>query len=137
RKERAMNYEFAYRIGFHPWEDAEDQPAFVEKLSQLFEREESGREPPYGPALDLGTGSAIWGIRLARRGCEVNGGVVVETAATRRQPGRERSGLPGLGGDRGGRLGLPGAEADRAAAQARRALVPAAATLSTSGLRAG
>ena len=26
----------------------------------LFDREEAGREPPYGPALDVGTGSGIW-----------------------------------------------------------------------------
>jgi hypothetical protein len=29
--------------------------------SEMFDREENGREPPYGPALDLGTGSGIWG----------------------------------------------------------------------------
>jgi SAM-dependent methyltransferase len=88
-----MNYEFAYRIGFHPWEDAEDQPAFVEKLSQLFDREESGREPPYGPALDLGTGSAIWGIRLARRGWQVTGVDIVEKALARARDRVRQAGL--------------------------------------------
>jgi hypothetical protein len=24
-----MNYGLAYRIGFHPWEDAEEQPPFT------------------------------------------------------------------------------------------------------------
>jgi hypothetical protein len=52
-----MNWKFAYSIGFHPWEDAAKDPAFVAKATELFEREELGREPPYGPALDLGTGS--------------------------------------------------------------------------------
>src|SRR5438046_1465040 len=83
-----MNYELAYRIGFHPWEEAEDQPKFVEKISELFDREESGREPPYGPALDLGTGSGIWGIRLAQRGWQVTGIDLVESALRR---ARERA----------------------------------------------
>jgi len=65
-----MNYELAYKIGFHPWEDAESDQPFVNKASDVFAREESGRQPPYGPALDLGTGSGIWGIQLARRSSE-------------------------------------------------------------------
>jgi hypothetical protein len=54
-------YKFLYRVGFHPWEDLAEHPPFAEKLTELFEREESGREPPYGPALDLGCGSGVWG----------------------------------------------------------------------------
>lgn len=65
-------YRVAYRIGFHPWEDAEDQPRFVEKISELFAHEE-GRKPPHGRALDLGTGSGIWGVQLAKRGWQVTG----------------------------------------------------------------
>ena len=78
-----MNYELAYRIGFHPWEDAEDQPAFTNSLSALMDREEQGREPPYGRALDLGCGSGIWGIQLARRGWEVTGVDIVDRALER------------------------------------------------------
>ncbi len=39
----------------------------------MFDREERGRQPPYGRAVDLGTGSGIWGIELAKRGWQVTG----------------------------------------------------------------
>lgn len=82
-----MNYELAYKIGFHPWEDAAGHTPFVETLSELLAREEQGREPPFGRALDLGTGSAIWAVELARRGWQVTGVDIVDRALTR---GRER-----------------------------------------------
>jgi cyclopropane fatty-acyl-phospholipid synthase-like methyltransferase len=49
----------------------------------MFDREERGRQPPYGRALDLGTGSGIWGIELARRGWQVTGVDLVEKALRR------------------------------------------------------
>jgi hypothetical protein len=82
-----MNYRLAYAIGFHPWEDLAEHPPFAAKLLELVAREEDGREAPYGRALDLGTGSAVWGVRLAQRGWEVTGIDIVEKAlrrATRR-----------------------------------------------------
>ena len=78
-----MNYKFAYSIGFHPWEDAETEPGFVEKIIELFDREEEGREPPYGHALDLGCGSGIWGLKLAKRGWQVTGIDLVDKALQR------------------------------------------------------
>jgi len=78
-----MNYRLAYAIGFHPWEDAAADPPFVAKAKQMFDREECGRQPPFGRALDLGTGSGIWGIELAKRGWQVTGVDLVEQALHR------------------------------------------------------
>lgn len=78
-----MHYGLAYRIGFHPWEDAADEKPFVERLSELLDEEERGRHPPYGAALDLGTGSGIWGVELARRGWDVTGVDNVQLALDR------------------------------------------------------
>ncbi len=66
-------YQLAYRLGFHPWEDLADHPPFADQLLSLIAREESGAGPPYGPALDLGCGSAVWGVQLAQRGWQVTG----------------------------------------------------------------
>ena len=78
-----MNYRLAYAIGFHPWEDAERDQPFVNKISELLAREEGGREPPYGRALDLGTGSGVWAVQLAKRGWQVTGIEIVEKALER------------------------------------------------------
>jgi SAM-dependent methyltransferase len=88
-EEQSMSvpYNLFYRLGFHPWEDLAEHPPFAEKLSELLDREESSRTPPYGPALDLGCGSAVWGVKLAERGWQVTGIDIVEKALQR---GRER-----------------------------------------------
>jgi cyclopropane fatty-acyl-phospholipid synthase-like methyltransferase len=88
-----MNYEFAYRVGFHPWEDAIEEPLFVEKITQLFEEEERGRGLSYGRALDIGTGSGIWGIELAKRGWQVTGIDNVERALQRAHDRVETAGV--------------------------------------------
>jgi hypothetical protein len=49
----------------------------------LIAREEHGREAPYGRALDIGTGSAVWGVRLAKRGWAVTGVDTVDKALRR------------------------------------------------------
>jgi SAM-dependent methyltransferase len=78
-----MNWELAYRVGWHPWEDALGQAGFMRRIAALLEREERGREPPFGLALDLGCGSGIWGIELARRGWQVTGVDLVKKALVR------------------------------------------------------
>lgn len=79
----AVPYRLFYRLGFHPWEDLAEHPPFADKLTELFAREESGREPPFGPALDLGCGSAVWGVKLAERGWQVTGVDLVERSLER------------------------------------------------------
>lgn len=80
-----MNYKFAYSIGFHPWEDAERHTPFVEKITELFAREESGRAAPFGKALDIGCGNGVWGINLAKRGWDVTGVDIVDKVLQRAQ----------------------------------------------------
>lgn len=80
-------YRFFYRIGFTPWE--EDAETLAPQFSTLLTREETRREPPYGPALDLGCGSGRWSLELVRRGWHVVGvdvvPKVIETARRRAQ----------------------------------------------------
>ena len=78
-----MNYKFAYSIGFHPWEDAENHSPFVKKITEMFEREEAGKQQPYGPVLDIGCGSGVWGINLAKRGWQVTSMDIVDKALER------------------------------------------------------
>lgn len=88
-----MNYRVAYAVGFHPWEDLAEHPPFAGKLLELVAREEDGHGPPFGSALDLGAGSAVWGVRLAARGWEVTGLEIVEKALRRARERVEEAGV--------------------------------------------
>ena len=57
-----MNYRLAYAIGFHPWEDAANDPVFVGKFHELIDREEKDRSRPFGPALDMARAVAFGGL---------------------------------------------------------------------------
>lgn len=83
----SLFYTLAYRLGFRPWEHAATHPPAVRHIDALFTREEGGREPPHGRALDLGCGTAHWSLVLDRRGWEVTG---IELDARAVQLARER-----------------------------------------------
>jgi SAM-dependent methyltransferase len=86
-----MNYRLAYAIGFHPWEDLAEHPPFAGTLLELVARAENGG-PPHGPALDIGTGTGVWAVRLAERGWRVTGIDFVSKALRRAaERARERN----------------------------------------------
>jgi len=78
-------YRVSYAVGFHPWEDLAAHPPFAEALVALVAEEEHDRPAPYGKAMDLGCGSATWGVRLAARGWDVTGVDNVPRALRRAQ----------------------------------------------------
>lgn len=90
---RVVNYRLLYAMGFHPWEDLAEHRPYADGLLGLVGREEEERRPPFGAALDVGTGSAVWGVELARRGWDVTGIDIVEKALNR---ARERIGKAGV-----------------------------------------
>jgi SAM-dependent methyltransferase len=75
----SLFYKFQYLIGMTPWERMPTLP-IGEQAVALFDREERGREPPFGRALDLGCGTGFWSVRLAERGWKVTGVDIVPKA---------------------------------------------------------
>jgi SAM-dependent methyltransferase len=72
-------YKVLYRLGITPWERMPTLPV-AKQVAAMLDREEGKREPPYGQALDLGCGSGIWSIELAKRGWQVTGIDIVPRA---------------------------------------------------------
>lgn len=75
----ALFYRLVYRFGFTPWERLETLPAARQALAML-ERIEAGYGTPLGRALDLGSGTGVWSVRLASRGWQVTGVELVPKA---------------------------------------------------------
>jgi SAM-dependent methyltransferase len=88
----SLAYRILYAIGFTPWEQMA-HPQIANQIADLFGREEEGREPPYGPALDLGCGSGIWAVELARRGWQVTGVDFVSKALRRARARAQDAGV--------------------------------------------
>ena len=88
----SLFYKLAYRVGCTPWESMSKLPV-AEQVSAMFDREENGRQPPYGRALDVGCGTGIWSVNLAARGWEVTGVDLVPKAL---RAARERARKAGV-----------------------------------------
>jgi len=89
----SVAYRALYGVGFTPWEQIATLPGVTRQISALFEREEQGRQPPYGSALDLGCGSGIWAVKLAQRGWQVTGVDFVPKALRRARERAHRAGV--------------------------------------------
>jgi SAM-dependent methyltransferase len=89
----SLAYRLLYGVGFTPWEQLAKLPALTEGVSALFDREEDGHQPPYGPALDLGCGSGIWAVKLAERGWQVTGVDFIPKALRRARQHAQQAGV--------------------------------------------
>lgn len=87
----SRGYALAYRMGLTPWEAAGE--AGREQLTALFDREEAGRQPPYGKALDLGCGYGNHTLELARRGWQATGVDAVPQAVSGAQERARKAGV--------------------------------------------
>ena len=73
----SMFYKIAYAVGFTPWEQS--AKADAGRMEAFFRREESERGGP-GKALDIGCGTGMHTLTLARIGWDVTGIDLVERA---------------------------------------------------------
>lgn len=92
----SLFYRIACFLGVTPWEGGLAQPAVARQLAAMFDCEEAGREAPYGRVLDVGCGSGIHAVELARRGWQVVGIDAVPRAIER---ARERARAQGVSVD--------------------------------------
>jgi len=88
----SLAYRVMYAVGLTPWEKMAEPP-IRDQVAALFEREEQGREAPFGRVLDLGCGSGIWAVMLAQRGWDVTGVDFVAKALRRADDRAHRAGV--------------------------------------------
>jgi SAM-dependent methyltransferase len=88
----SLAYRILYALRFTPWEQMA-HPQIAGQIADLFAREEEGREAPYGRALDLGCGSGIWAVALAKRGWRVTGVDFVPKALRRARERAQEAGV--------------------------------------------
>lgn len=91
----SLFYRFQYLVGMTPWERMPSLP-IGEQAVALLDREEGGREPPYGRALDLGCGTGFWSVHLAQRGWQVTGVDIVPKAVRLAHERARKAGVEGL-----------------------------------------
>lgn len=89
----SLFYEIAYHLGFTPWEDAATHPPAASQIAGLFDREECGRNRPYGKALDLGCGTGHWSIELSSRSWQVTGIDLVAKAVSIARESAHKAGI--------------------------------------------
>lgn len=77
----ARGWQLAYLVGATPWEKPGAQGG-AEEITRLVSPAENGG-PPHGAALDVGCGSGMHSVLLARRGWTVTGVDIVERALRR------------------------------------------------------
>jgi len=91
----SLFYKLQYLVGMTPWERMPSLPIGQQAVA-LLDREEGGREPPYGRALDLGCGTGYWSVQLAQRGWEVTGVDIVPKAVRTARDRARGAGVEGL-----------------------------------------
>jgi SAM-dependent methyltransferase len=91
----SLFYKFQYLVGMTPWEQMPSLP-IGQQAVVLLDREEHGREPPYGRALDLGCGTGFWSVRLAQRGWTVTGLDIVAKAVRAARARARKAGVEPL-----------------------------------------
>ena len=89
----SLFYRVAYAIGFTPWEGAMGQAKVVDQISSIFDREQEGRQTPFGRVLDLGCGTGIHAVNLAKRGWDVTGVDVSPKALARARERADEAGV--------------------------------------------
>ena len=85
-------YKLLYGVGVTPWEQMPELPV-SEQVAALLDSEAAGGEPLPARALDLGCGSGVWAVELAKRGWHVTGVDAVPKAIRRARQRAQEAGV--------------------------------------------